>query len=625
MSREHRAELLVVVALAVVTLAVFSPVRTHEFILYDDTMYVTDNAVVGAGLTWRGVIWAFTTTFTGNWHPLTWLSHMADVHAFGMVPRWHHLMNLILHVINTALLFLVLRAMTGALWRSAAVAALFAVHPLHVESVAWVAERKDVLSTMFWMLAMAAYVNYARQPGVLRYTVVALAFVLGLLAKPMVVTLPFVLLLLDYWPLGRFDRGAPIWPRLRALVWEKTPLFAVAVAAGVMAMYAQRAGGNVEDVEHLSVATRLANTAVAYAGYLAKTLWPRDLAAFYPHPATLPGGIPWWHVLVAAVVLLAISGMALRAGGRRPYLAVGWLWYLGTLVPVIGLIQVGQQGLADRYTYIPLIGLFIAVVWGAADFVKEKPSRRWVLGGSGAVVLLSAAIVTWVQVGYWRNTVTLFEHALHATGTNRVAYLQLGVAYARLGRYDDAAVQYRSALAMKPNSVEANNNLGIVLAQAGRPHEAAVSFRAALQIRPDDARLHANLARAFRQMGTIPEAVEHYREAVRLDSLAWDVAMNLAWLLATDANATVRNSAEAVTLAEGANRLTGRAHPKVLDTLAAAYAAAGRYDEAAETAEHALTAALKTDEPRLAAEIDGRIGLYRTRQPYRMVRIPPPQ
>lgn len=623
MSWERRTEFLVVVALAFMTLVVFSPVWTHEFLLYDDTMYVTNNAVVGAGLTWRGVIWAFTTTFTGNWHPLAWLSHMADVEAFGMVPRWHHLVNLILHVINAVLLFLVLRAMTGALWRSAMVAALFAVHPLHVESVAWVAERKDVLSAMFWMLALAAYLGYTRRSGAVRYAAVALAFFLGLLAKPMVITLPFVLLLLDYWPLGRFDPGAPMWPRLRVLVWEKTPLAALAFAAGVMTLYAQRAGGNVEDVEHLSVSARFANTGVAYVEYLAKTVWPRDLAAFYPHPATLPGGIPWWHAALAAVVLLAITGAVLRAGRRRPYLAVGWLWYLGTLVPVVGLIQVGQQGLADRYTYIPLIGLFIGAVWGVADLAQGEPSRRRAAGGVGAAVLLSAAIATWIQTGYWRSTVTLFEHALHATGNNRVAHLQLGAAYARLGRYDDAAVQYRAALAMKPHSVEANNNLGIVLAQAGRPDEAAVWFRAALHIRPDDARLHANLARASRQMGRIPEAVEHYREAVRLDPLAWDVVMNLAWLLATDADATVRNPSEAVALAEAANRMTGRVHPKVLDTVAAAYAAAGRYDEAAETAEHAQSAALARGETRLAAEVDERITRYQSRQPYRTVRTPP--
>jgi Tfp pilus assembly protein PilF len=622
MSRDHRGELVVAVILITVTCAVFSPVLTHQFILYDDTSYVTENAVVGAGLTWRGVTWAFTTTFTGNWHPLTWLSHMADVQLFGMVPRWHHLMNLVLHLINTALLFVVLRAMTGALWRSAAVAALFALHPLHVESVAWVAERKDVLSTMFWMLAVAAYVRYVRDPRAARSVLVALALMLGLLAKPMVVTLPFVLLLLDYWPLERLDRSSISWARVRSLVSEKIPLFILAVLASAVTLYAQRAGGNVADVEHLSVSTRVSNTLVAYAGYLEKTLWPRDLSAFYPHPATMPGGLSWWEVGASGVVVLAISGLVLWGGVRRRYLLVGWLWFLGTLVPVIGLVQVGQQGTADRYTYIPLIGLFIAVVWGLSDLVEGKPSRRRALGVVGAGVLAMAAVIAWIQVGYWRDTVTLFEHAVQVTGANRVAHLQLGAAYARQGRYDDAAAQYRAALAIKARSVEANNNLGIVLAQAGRPDEAAASFRAALDISPDDARLHANLARTLRQMGAIPEALHHYREALRLDPLAWDVAMNLAWILATDADAAVRKSDEAIALAEGASRRTGRS-PRALDTLAAAYAAAGRYDEAVVTAERALSAALGAGDQRSAADIDGRIRLYQSRQPYRVVRTPP--
>ncbi|MEW6682265.1 MAG: tetratricopeptide repeat protein [Nitrospirota bacterium] len=623
MRRDQRADLAVAAILITVTSAVFSPVLSHQFILFDDTSYVTENAVVGAGLTWQGVRWAFTTTFTGNWHPLTWLSHMADVQLFGMVPRWHHAMNVVLHLVNTLLLFVVLRTMTGAFWRSAAVAALFALHPLHVESVAWVAERKDVLSALFWMLAMAAYVRYVRDPRAARYALVALALLLGLLAKPMVVTLPFVLLLLDYWPLERLGRSSISWATVRPLIWEKIPLFALALTVSAATLYAQRAGGNVADVEHLSLATRVSNTFVAYLAYLEKTLWPRGLAAFYPHPATTPGGLSWWEVSIAVAVVLAISGLVLREAVRRRYLLVGWLWFLGTLVPVIGMVQIGQQGIADRYTYIPLIGLFIAAVWGLSDLVGAEPWRRRALGVVGAGVLAMASVVTWTQVGYWRDTVTLFEHAVRVTGSNRVAHLQLGAAYARQGRYDDAAAQYRAALAIKANSVEANNNLGIVLAQAGRPDDAAASFRAALNISPNDVRLHANLARALRQMGAVSEAVEHYRDAVRLDPLGWDVAMNLAWILATDADAAVRRSDEAIVLAEGANRRTGRSHPRVLDTLAAAYAAAGRYEEAAETAQRALSAALGAGDQRFAADIGGRIRLYQTRQPYRVVRTPP--
>jgi Flp pilus assembly protein TadD len=440
----------------------------------------------------------------------------------------------------------------------------------------------------------------------------------------MVVTLPFVLLLLDYWPLDRFSRSVPWFATLRTLVWEKLPLFAVAAVMSGVTIYAQRVDGNVAELEHLPVSTRLANALIAYVKYLEKTAWPVDLSVFYPHPGTMPGGLSWWEVAASGVVLLAVTGLALWCGARRRYLLVGWFWFLGTLVPVIGLVQVGHQGIADRYTYIPLIGVFLVVVWGLADLVEGHPSRRRALGVVGAGVLTVAAVITRVQVGYWRDTVTLFEHAVQVTGSNRIANLQLGAAYARQGRYEDAAVQYRAALALEARSVEANNNLGIVLAQAGRPAEAAASFQAALDISPDDARLHANLARALRQTGAVSLAVGHYRDAVRLDPLAWDVAMNLAWILATDAEASVRNPEEAIALAEGANRRTGRSHPRALDTLAAAYAAAGRYDEAVETAQHALRAALGAGDQRFAADIDGRIGLYRSRQPYRVIRTPAP-
>lgn len=624
MNADRRLDLAAMLAVLLVTAAVYSPVWNHDFVLYDDTNYVSDNQVVKAGITWRGVVWAFSTTFMGSWHPLTWLSHMADVELFGVAARWHHLANVFLHLVNTVLLFLALRTLTGARWRSAAVAALFALHPLHVESVAWIAERKDVLSALFWMLAMIAYARYVATPSATRYGLVVLAFVLGLLAKPMVVTLPFVLLLLDYWPLDRFNRSEPRFASLRALVWEKVPLFALAAGMSAVTVYAQRVDGNVAELEHVSMAARLANTVVAYLDYIEKTVWPRDLAVFYPHPATVPGGLSWWHVAGSGALLLAISGLILWGGRRRRYLSVGWCWFLGTLVPVIGLVQIGQQGMADRYTYLPLIGLFIAVVWGLSDLVEGEPARRRAVVAVGAGMLATAAVLTWMQVRHWRDTVTLFEHAVRVTGPNRVAHLQLGAAYARQGRYDDAASQYRAALVINARSVEANNNLGIVLAQAGRPGEAAASFLLALEINPNDARLHANLARALRQTGAVAEAVGHYRDAVRLDPFAWEVAMTLAWLVATDADAAVRNPGEAVTLAEEVNRRTGRSHPRALDTLAAAYAAAGRYDEAAETAERALSAALEAGDRRFAAAIDGRVKLYQLRRPYRAIRTPSP-
>jgi tetratricopeptide (TPR) repeat protein len=618
--RFDRRTLVIGAALIAVTLVVFSPAMTHEFLLYDDIDYVSENIAVRAGLSWQGTVWAFTTTHTGNWHPLTWLSHMLDVQLVGLDPHRHHLINLLLHALNSALLFLVLNAMTKGVWPSAFVAALFAIHPLHVESVAWIAERKDVLSTLFWILTMSAYLRYARDPRVSRYVLVLLFFSLGLLAKPMLVTLPAVLLLLDYWPLGRLAASGAV--PLRSLLWEKAPLAAIAAVSSGVTFWAQRSGGNVAEVDHVPVGLRLANALVSYATYLEKTVWPRDLAAFYPHPVDLAGGISSWRVVVAGLLVFGITSVVLLAARRHRYAAVGWLWYLGTLIPVIGLVQIGQQAMADRYTYVPLIGIFIVISWGAADVLKGWRSSRVALTIAGGGVVAVLSVLTWCQVHYWRDTITLFEHALAVSPANRVAHLQLGAAYARTGRLDEAVAQYSTALAMKPQSVEANNNLGVVLAQVGRADEAARRFREALTLAPNDARLHANLARAYRQQGVVADAVAHYRDAARLDPDAWQVAYNLAWLLATD-DEHGRLSSEAIVLAERADRQTGHAHPNVLDTLAAAYADAGRYQDATDVAQQAVRAALARGQDRLAQEIQARIRLYQAGQPFRVRRGTP--
>lgn len=618
--RFDRRTLFIVAALIAATLVAFSPAMTHEFLLYDDIDYVSENVAVKAGLSWQGAVWAFTTTHTGNWHPLTWLSHMLGVQLVGLDPHLHHLINLVLHALNSALLFLVLNAMTKRMWPSAVVAALFAIHPLHVESVAWIAERKDVLSTLFWILTMSAYRRYARDPSVSRYAPVLLFFSLGLLAKPMLVTLPAVLLLLDYWPLGRLVGSGAV--PLRSLLWEKVPLVAIAVGSSVVTFWAQRTGGNVAEVDHVPIGVRLANALVSYATYLEKTIWPQDLAAFYPHPIGLAGGISSWRVAVAGLLVLGITSVVLLAARRHRYAAVGWLWYLGTLVPVIGLVQVGQQAMADRYTYVPLIGIFIVIAWGAADLLEGGRSSRVVLTITGVGVVTVLSVLTWRQVHYWRDTITLFEHALAVAPANRVAHLQLGAAYARTGRLDEAVAQYSTALAMHPQSVEANNNLGVVLAQAGRANEAASRFREALTLAPNDARLHANLARAYRQQGVVADAVAHYRDAARLDPDAWQVAYNLAWLLATD-DERGRHSSEAIVLAERADRQTGHAHPNVLDTLAAVYADAGRYQDATDVAQQAVRAALARGQDGLAQEIQARIRLYQAGQPFRVRRGAP--
>ena len=402
-------ELVVGLCLAIATLTVFWEVRNHQFVNYDDNRYVTENRIVQAGLTREGALWAFTTTHASNWHPLTWLSHMLDCELFGANPRAHHLSNLILHLANSLLLFLVFKRMTGMLWQSAFVAALFAIHPLHVESVAWVSERKDVLSAFFWMLTLWAYLHYVVSPGFGRYLLVLLFFALGLMAKPMLVTLPFVLLLMDYWPLGRLrldgsspntsesaNLSAQPWPKL-GLVWEKLPLLAVSALSSLVTFLVQKSEAAVQSLAVFPLMVRVANALMSYMGYVGKTIWPRHLAVFYPHP----GHVAVWKIAGAVLFLGGVSALVIRMARRHPYLATGWLWYLGTLVPVIGLVQVGAQSMADRYTYLPSIGLFIMIAWGGPHLMPRPPWRHVVIAFSTASVLLLLMVTAWLQVRHW--------------------------------------------------------------------------------------------------------------------------------------------------------------------------------------------------------------------------------
>lgn len=514
---------LILAILVVVTVAVYWQVGAHDFVGYDDDTYVAENPVVKRGLTADGIAWAFTTTHVSNWHPLTWISHMLDVELFGVAPGRHHLVNVFLHALNAALLFLVISGMTGAPWRSGFVAALFALHPLHVESVAWVAERKDLLSAFFWMLAMGAYVRYAERPGPARYWPVALFFVLGLLSKPMLVTLPFVLLLLDVWPLRRLAWAAPSpdppparFPAVspRRLLAEKLPLFALSAVSSVVTYLAQQAGGSLNTLEHYPLQVRAANAVVAYVGYLGKTVWPARLAVFYPHPGA---DRPLWVPVGALLGLSALTALALRESRRRPYLGVGWLWYLGTLVPVIGLVQVGAQAMADRYTYVPLIGVFIAIAWGAADAVSVWPRRRYVLGASGTVVLVAALLATWLQAGWWRNTTTLFQRAIDVTSKNWIAHGNMGVALERQGRLDEAVAHYREALRIAPGSPYLLNNMGYALSRQWKIGEAIACYREALRLKPDYAHARRNLGKALEESGLIDDAIATYREALRIN------------------------------------------------------------------------------------------------------------
>jgi protein O-mannosyl-transferase len=523
--------------LVVVTFAGFLQVINHGFLNYDDSAYVTENRQVQSGLTPQGVVWAFRTMYAANWHPLTWLSHMLDCQLYGLNPGGHHLTSLIFHTLSTLLLFFVLKRMTGKAWMSGFVAALFAVHPLHVESVAWVAERKDVLSTFFWMLTIWMYVRYVEKPGLRRYLPVLLSFALGLLSKPMLVTLPFVLLLLDYWPFGRFQFGEAIviheadgpmksgdrkTAALR-LVGEKVPLFLLAALSSIITFVAQQRGGAVVSVESYSIGIRIANALLSYITYIQKMLWPSHLAIFYPYLDTFS----MWKVVGSGLLLVCLSTLVIRDARKRPYLLVGWFWYLGTLVPVIGLVQVGSQAMADRYTYVPLIGLFIIIARGVPNLLGRWRHNRVLLPILAGLLLSILIIMTRLQVQHWQNDVTLFKHAVEVTVDSHLAHTNLGSALFRQGKYQEAIPHYEEALRIKPGSAEPHNNMGLALVRLGKQQEAIVHWEEALRIDPDFADAHNNLGTALSQMGKYQEAVRHYREALRIKPNSADARNNL--------------------------------------------------------------------------------------------------
>ena len=539
--------------LIITTLAVFWQVKDHAFINYDDKLYVAENPQVWAGFTIESLKWAFTSTHAANWHPLTWLSHMLDVQLFGLKAGWHHLMNLLFHIVNTLLLFLVLHRMTKALWQSAFVAALFALHPLHVESVAWVAERKDVLSTFFWMLTMGAYVFYVEKPETKRYLLTVFFFAVGLMAKPMLVTLPFVLLLLDYWPLKRFHygKGGPEssaealpaaasmkqeqkskkqhtvkekaqakkptaspswWTLIRPLLWEKVPFFVLSMASSVITYMAQQKAGAVSSLQSIPLANRIGNALVSYCGYMGKMVWPEKLAIVYPHP----GMMPPWQILGAILFLALSTFLILRMVRRVPYLTVGWLWYLGTLVPVIGIVQVGLQSMADRYTYVPLIGLFITMAWGVPDLLKRWRYKKNAIAVLSVLILAMLAIGTWKQVHYWQNSFTLFGRTLEVTSDNYIIHNELGNTLKAQAKREEAISHYTKALQINPNYAYAHNNLGTVLQEQGRLAEAISHYSEALRINKSFVYAHNNMGTVLQEQGKLQEAARHYIEAIRL-------------------------------------------------------------------------------------------------------------
>jgi len=513
---------LVCLALVLTTLTAFWQVRHHEFVTFDDDLYIYDNSYVKAGLTRQGLVWAFTKAHAYNWHPLTWLSHMLDCELYGLDAGGHHFTNVLFHIANAVLLFLFLNRLTGRLWSSAFVAAAFALHPLHVESVAWASERKDVLSTLFWILTMWAYVRYAECPSVGRYLLVVLGIGLGLMAKQMLVTLPFVFLLLDYWPLGRLRfKGQSYSNCPRSVVpvstsrciLEKVPLLVLSAAAAAMVYLVQERTGLVKSVMRYPLIFRIGNALVTYVAYIGRMFWPGRLAIFYPH---LRGDLPFWYVVGALLLLVVITVLVLWKLRQRPYLALGWLWYVGTLVPVIGLVQVGLQASADRYTYVPLIGLFIIIAWGVPEILARLHYRKTILSLSSAVLLLVLGVITQRQVGHWHDNTTLYEHAVEVVENNWWAYDALGRAFAKQDKPEDAVKHFTRAIEIRPDYLQARCNLGSALVQQDKINEAIGHFTKVLQTRRDFVGAHSNLGYALLQQGRLAEAAAHFMEALRI-------------------------------------------------------------------------------------------------------------
>lgn len=568
---ETSRKYLVCFVLVILTLAVFWQVVHFDFVNLDDTVYVTKNSHIQQGLSLDGMRWALTTVYASFWHPLTWLSLMIDYQFHGLNPGGYHLTSLVLHVMNTLLLLWLFHRMTGEFWRSAFVASLFALHPLHVESVVWVAARKDTLSTFFWMMTLCTYVGYTEKPATHRYLIALACFAFGLMAKPMLVTLPFVLLLLDYWPLKRFQQrdtapnpaplphaadleessgkrkggkskkktlekviappkvsrpvrnepSGPVWWRL---VQEKIPFFALSIAFSVVAFYAQHQKSYIT----FPLGSRVSNAVVAYVVYIKKTLWPDNLAVFYPFWDALPG----WQVLGAAIIIVLISVAVLFAAKRFPFLPFGWFWYMGILVPVIGVVQVGQHALADRYTYIPLIGLFVMAAWGAPELLKQWRHEKTVLTVAGTLIVAGMAVVTWNQAGHWRDSISLFRHALAVTKNNHLAHNNLGVALSAAGDANGAAFHYLEAIRLKPRDSNAHYNYANYLKAHDRIEEAISHYTEAIRLEPGYFNARNNLAVALASRGELREADFHYREALRLRPDAAGVHYNLAAVLA---------------------------------------------------------------------------------------------
>ncbi|HXM36585.1 MAG TPA: tetratricopeptide repeat protein [Pyrinomonadaceae bacterium] len=687
----RRTRIGICVLLVAVTWLVFGQTLWHGFINYDDPVYVYENPVVKSGLTLHGIGWAFTHSHGFNWHPLTWISHMLDCQFYGLKAGGHHFTNVLLHTIAVLLLFVLLWQMTGALWRSGFVATVFAIHPSHVESVAWIAERKDVLSGVFFMLTLIAYVRYARDPSLGRYVTMLVLFACGLMAKPMLVTIPLILLLLDYWPLGRFAQSLP--RESKAVRWrlvlEKVPLLVLSFASCIATFIAQQ--GAMNSFEQLPLALRINNALVSCLTYIRQMIWPVNLTVYYPHPSYQ---LPFWEIALAAALLVTITIVAAALPRKYPYLITGWLWYLVMLVPVIGVIQVGSQAHADRYTYLPQIGLCFAITWVVTDLSRSWPRRREILGAGAIMAIAALALSAWHQTSFWRESESLWTRALAVNSNNDVAHSHLGNSALQKGRIDEAILHYQKALEISQNyketdrreayynlgyallrkdkideaianyrkalegpfqyEPEAHSSLGDALLRKGQIDEAIVHFEKFVQLRPDHAEAYYNLGNALLQKGRmddavahfekalklnpvlaeaendlgnalfrkgkVEEAIAHYERALQIDPRSISALSQLAWVLATNSEAQIRNGAKAIELAREADQFSGGQNPMILHTLAAAYAETGQFSQAVETAQDALKLAISESNTALAEALRQVIGLYQAGKPYHQPR-----
>ena len=588
---------------------VFFQTAHFNFVNYDDGSYVFENAKIRAGLTWRGIVWAFTHVHSQNWHPLTSISHMIDCQLFGLNAGQHHLVNVGLHTVVALLLFTFLWHSTDAIWASAIGAAIFAIHPLRVESVAWISERKDVLSGVFFMLTLLAYARYVRGSTWQRMAAVMVCFAFGLMSKPMLVTTPVVLLLLDYWPFDRFKKQG-LWK----LILEKAPLVILSVGSCAATLIAQQVA--IGSSENLPPAWRINNALVSYVNYLRQMFWPVDLVPFYTHPEWR---LAAWEIIGAIILLAGITAAVFLLRRKLPFLLVGWLWYLVMLLPVIGIVQVGLQSRADRYTYLPQIGIIIAVVWAIRDLTSFWPRRTMVLMPGSLAVIGTLSFLSYRQATHWHDTGSLWSYTLSVSPENDVALTGLAMIEVARGQTEDAITHCRHALALRDGNGAAHYGLALALSRQHKIDEAIEHWQKSLEIQPDNMNARNYLGAALAGIGRTREAIEQWQQTLAFDPDDGNAANNLGWILATSPDATLRDGAKAVAYAKRATNVPGGDNPLVHRTLAAAYAENGQFADAISAAEHAKQLAQATGNSELVGELDHCIELFRQQ---RTLRVP---